>query len=361
MRCKSPGGAIRVAWRLLVVSALVSGSGCTPTKLLKATLAYSVVTQGVATQLRDAPGLVTELCRERLELEYLMQRLTPGQEVKVLHEWIDQPYATASGLGQITWRQRCAGLSRAEDAFQRGLAALEQYGAALGEFAGHDVAPDADIKTLADAAASDAGSLSEDAKPYHDAIAGLSSGLSKLAAELEGDWKGKKLRDLVPRTNKSVHDTISDLQQFIKVVRTRHLRDVRESLKLVVEGIDQVRRLNAEGLNLPAAASPKEFEPAFKLVLSSIGQTRALNDVALDLLTARIDVDVTRRLDDIDARLTGMSQALESLADAHAKLADGWERGEQDGIATLKSIATLAGDAYHELSAFKNATKGPLQ
>jgi hypothetical protein len=312
----------RRAFAFALVLALATTVGCTPTKLLKATADYSAMTVAVTTELKDAPGLVTLLCRDTLELEYLTERLTPGQQTEVLQKWFDQPFPSANGHVQISWHQRCDGLARADAAFDRGLAAIQQYGAALGEFAGHGVAPEADIQKLADAAADDAGKLSDDAKPYHDAIAGVGTGLAALAKEVEGDWQGRKLGELVPKTDPALRATVGALQSFIGVVRQRHLEGARVALKDLVHSLDQ---------------------------------RRGENDVAVILLAGRLDIEITDHLDQIDARLKAMSNALDSLADAHLKLAEGWQHGEGHGLATLKTIAALAGDAFHELKAFQNA------
>lgn len=291
-------------------------SGCAPTKLLKATVDYATVTDTVAATLRDAPGLLTQLCRDRLEIEYLTLRAIPGQQPPPLESWIDVPHATAAGNFQITWRQRCAALSRAEDGFGLGLQGIRDYARALATFAAHEIAPDSGMANLASAAGDDAVKLSADATPYHDAIAGLGGGLSKLAKQLVGNWQGKKIGSLVERADPSFRQTLGGLEAFIVVVRNRHLVDARRALAELVEALD-TRRTDG------------------------------------DLAIGRFDIAMTDHLDHIDRQLLATLHALETLADAHAQLVAGWDKGESFGLETLEAIASLAGEAYHDVSAFR--------
>jgi len=68
-------------------------AACTPTKLLKATADYATLTQVTASELHDAPGILTQLCRDRLEIEYVTERLIPGAVAGSLQDFVDQPFA----------------------------------------------------------------------------------------------------------------------------------------------------------------------------------------------------------------------------------------------------------------------------
>lgn len=298
--------------------------GCLNTKLIKATASYAKITETSAAELAAAPGIVGELCRERLELEYLTQRLIPGANVSALQDFVDKPFKTASGNTTITWKQRCAGLRHADDAFSKGLDSIRAYGAALGEFAGKDLAPGDDIKALAKSAADSAAKLTDDAKPYQAAIEGLGSGLTGLAHAIEGRWKGNELKQLVAKTDQPLQSIIKVLGDYIQVARKRQLLDVRVAVKDLVSALDQ----------------------------------RSPNGIALLTLTGRLDIEVTAHLDQLDGKLKAMSDVLLELASAHAKLNIGWQKGEEFGVDTMKAMATLAKDVYTSVKAFQNPTGG---
>ena len=294
---------------------------CTPTKLLKATADYATLTQITASELHDAPGVLTQLCRDRLEIEYMTERLIPGEVAGSLQDFVDQPFTSASGNISLSWKLRCASLRRAEDAFDRGLSAIEKYGRALGAFAGRDLTPEADIRSLASATAADATTLSEDAKPYHAAIDGLGAPLADLAHALEGKWKRHALAPLIVRTDQPLRTAIHQLDEFIRVVRKRQLVDARVALHELVTVLDR-------------------------------------KDVMMNVFVSRLDIEMTDHFDQLDAKLRAMTAALDSLAAAHAKLADGWNKGEDAGLATLVAIATSARDIYADMKAFQNPSVG---
>ena len=306
----------------LVVVALCA---CAPKDLLTATAGYATVAASSTTQLAAAPGILSALCRQRLELEYLTQRLVPGQPASGLEGFVDRPFKTAGGHLDITWRQRCAGMQRAETAFAAALGALATYSAALGELAGKDVAAESDIKDLAKAASAAAGKLADSAVPYQPAIEGLGPPLADLAQSLEGNWRARHLAAVIARSDKPLREIIARLHDFIHVARARQLKDVRVALGDLVLALDQ---------------------------------TRAPNDVATLVLTARIDIEVTDRLDQLDSQLKSMTDILDLLADAHGTLKDAWDKGDIAGVDTVRAMAALAKHVYADVKAFENPTPG---
>lgn len=297
-------------------------TACTPTKLLKATAQFSTTTVAATAELRAAPGILSELCRDRIELDYFEHRLIPGQAVAPLAEFREAPIPTVGGHTTTSWKIRCDGLARADQAFLRGLSALEQYSAALGGFADKDLVTKDELDKLAASFADDAQKLREDAAPYHDALAGLSAPVAAIAQAVEGNWKGRKLRGLVHRTNPSVHDLVEQLEEFIRVVRRGYLRDTRLALHDVVE--------LAQGL-------------------------RRAEDLSTVVSGTRMEIEMTRELDALDARLELLYSLLETIAVAHSELDAGWEKGEDSGLSTLKTIALFSRDVYSSVKAFRTA------
>lgn len=315
-------------FRAVALIFVLAGLGsCGNSQLLVATASYATISQATMGDIAAAPGIVLQLCRQRLEIEYLTDRLIPEEKVGALQDFVDKKFKSASGHVDITWKQRCAALHIPDDAFARGIGALNAYGAALGTLAGHDLAsPDA-LNLFAAACAADSLKITGDALPYQGAIQGLGAGLTDLARLVEGAWRDHKLKKIIVTADPALQKVIGGLQEFIKTVRKRELNDARHALHDLVDALDL---------------------------------SRAPNDITLSHLTGRIDIDITDKLDALDGQLAAIDALLQQLADAHARLRDGWEHGDKLGVETARAVSQLARDAYQSLKQFQNPTKsGP--
>lgn len=317
--------------------ALVCGaSACTPKKLVKATANYATMTSAAAAELGAAPGIVADLCLQRAQLEYLAVRPLPvphpassfADFYKVTPVPINLP-----GAATITWKQHCDGYRLADAAFAKALAAIAAYGDALGGFAGEDYDPGEDLEKIASGAAEGVAAISETAQPYKDALAGVGAPLGFVADVAIKRWKAKHLGRLVGKTDPAIQSVIAQLDEFLRIVRSRQLHDVREALHTLLEELDNIRE----------ATSPAD--PAGRVMVHKV-----------DRITASlVDIEISGRIAQADRKLRALSEVLHGLAAAHGELRTGWTRGEDDaGAATLKRIGELVKAVSEDIQAFRD-------
>jgi len=296
---------------------LLLTAGCGSPNLTKATSTYAAAAHTATDELELSAAVVTRLCHHSMELQYLTARLIPHSTVANLQQYGETQFGNAAQIGTITWNQRCEGLSRAEHAFDAGLAVIARYAEALYTFSGKDTASKTDIAAAAKAAVDDVAELSPVASDYKDKLEGIGGPLGSVATSVEGAWKARGLRAVVTTTNEPLSRALGMLDDFVGVARERHVKDARDALSGAVMALDDAR---------------------------------GSGDVSLDLLATRLDIEESERLDALDRKLVIMSNILRGLMEAHAQLAGGWQQGEKkSGAATLKAMVALTKDLEKEL------------
>jgi hypothetical protein len=275
---------------------------CTPTKLLKATTAYSTLSTSVTASLATAPGLVTGACRLRAKIEYLTTRVEPT---------VHPHDATFDEFYIASWKAQCDAYRAADDAFAKVVHSIGAYGSALGAFASQDLT--SDVKDVAKSAADDAARASAVAGTYKTALEGIGTPLDDIVGAIANKWRAKELRKLVDRTDAPLQVVIGKLEVFVAVLRTEQVQDLREALA----------NLEAEW---------RTHDPA---------------------IVAMVDVVAADEITDLDGKLVALSDALHKLADAHGKLKKGWDKGEGVGLDTIKEVGHLADDVDVDLRAFE--------
>jgi hypothetical protein len=319
---------------VLVVAAAALLSACTPKKLLGATVSYAQLSDAAVGELSTVPGMVSEICVLRAQLEYMTIRVAGGAAPTTFAEFfatteskIDLP-----GAPTITWKQHCGGYRLADEAFEAGLSSIAAYGGALRAFATEDEAALQHLVVISASVGTGTAALSTKAAPYRDAIAQLGTPVGQIADVVKQRWKAKKLGGLIDKVDPALQLATKTLVEFVTVVKTRQVRDLREALDILSDELEEIRE----------TTSPK-------------GKT-----YKIDLVTAMtIDIEMSGRIVQMERRLDALVELLPQLATAHAELRKGWNAGEDLGTDTIKAIAGLSQTVYANIRAFQTAARGP--
>ncbi len=321
----------------MLIGMIAAVSSCTPSRLIKATTDYGDISRAAAGELGAAPSLVAEICQQRAALEYITVRVVAPQRVP---DTFTQFYRTTPapinlpGAPTVTWQQHCDAYRVADRAFELALSSVGEYGVALRALAAEDESYDTATTDLAANVAGGVAAISTTAAPYKAALTGIGAPLGLIADAVKEKWKAKQLRTLVVRTDKPLHEVLSKLGDYVRIVRRRQLVDLREALATLHEELERVREAQAPGQQPPA--------------------------LKVDLVSGMmIDIELTDRMARLDRKLRSMSEVLDSLAKAHTELKDGWNRGEEHGLATIKAIGKLGKAIYADVDAFRNPEVTP--
>lgn len=350
MAVVSRPGVVVKNLRWLVLAAI--GGGCTPTKLIKATVEYAQLSDSALGELASVPGMVEEICLERAELEYMtvrVQRSILPLESQTVPTTFAEFFATAEtkiglpGAPTITWKQHCGGYRLPDHAFEVGLQALAEYGIALRGFATEDASAAEHAAAIAGSVADATASLSTTAAPYKDALSGLGTPIGKIADAVKQKWKAKKLRGLIDEVHPHVHAALGTLVEFVTVVKSHQVQDLHDALDMLRETLEARRETTMfDESMLPVILWPKS------------------TPYKIDLVTAMmIDIEISGRITQLERRLTTLVDLLKRLDEAHAELRTGWNKGEGVGQDTLKAIALLGKSIYDDIHAFRNPQRSP--
>jgi hypothetical protein len=304
--------------RKLALVVAVGLAACKPSPMLKATVDFSAASSRSLDEVSHAPNVVVDLCRLSAERDFYEHSST---SLKIdYHAFFDAEVEQVDGT-TLSWRQLCREYGVAGDGFTRGIEALAAYSEALGRVASDEDASAIELDGLAASVAVISGELSGSALDYKSAIEGLGGPLGELATMFATHWKAKKLRALVARADPSFQSAICQLVDFLEVARKQQLDVARRDLAGWVKD-------EASGFASGGAA------PSFYAI-------------------ATIDVDLTRRLDRFDRKLSHLTQLLRELGKAHAALMKGWA-DDKAKAQSIKDLARLSKDLYAAAKRFQN-------
>jgi len=319
---------MRIVW----VVAAWSLAACTPRKLIDATVSYAGLSDATFGELGTVPGLVTDLCVQRAQLEYMTVRVTGGKAPTTFAEFYAKAESVIGlpGAKTITWKQHCGGYRVADDAFEAGLGSIAAYGGALRDFATENATSQQGLEAIAASATTSAAALSATDAQYKDALGGLATPIGMIADAAKVKWKARKLRGLVDKTDPALQEAIRILGDFVGTVRSRQVRDLREALDVLRDDLEEIRE----------ATGSKPYK--------------------IDLVTAMmIDIQMTERITQMESRLTALVELLKQLGAAHTELRKGWDAGEDMGTDTLKTMRVLGKAIYDDIKAFRSAKGSP--
>ena len=322
---------MRVVW---VGFAVVLLGGCTPKKLLSATVSYTQLSDSAVGELATVPGMVSEICVLRAQLEYMTVRVAGGAAPTTFAEFFTKTESKIGlpGAPTITWKQHCGGYRLADEAFEAGLGSIAAYGGALRAFATEDEAALQHAVVISASVGTGTAALSATAAPYQDAITQLGTPVGQIADVVKQRWKAKKLRGLIDKVDPALQSATKTLVEFVTVVKTRQVRDLREALDILKDELEEIRE----------TTSPKG--KMYKL----------------DLVTAMmIDIEMSGRIVQMEQRLDALAELLPQLAMAHAELRKGWDAGEDLGMDTIKAIGALSKTVHANVRAFQVAARSP--
>ena len=231
----------------MAVAALLAG--CPPTNLLKATIAYGTASDDVTSELADTANLMTSICHERAEIEYLSSQFEQLGQPTSFAAFYEHQTHELPDLGTLaTWKDQCTAYRALDQRFSKLVHVVGAYGTALAAFAADDADAGTPLGAVIKSIGTDVATALPAAAPYKAELSGAGDPIGRVATALQQRWKAKHLGALVTTLAPDVDTILSALAGYIEAVRTREIGDARGALGDLME---QLHSVNSVGSAAP--------------------------------------------------------------------------------------------------------------
>lgn len=271
-------------------------AGCSPS-YTHAVAAYADANGASTAAISTTRATAADMCLKKARLRYLDGRLKEDAKIDPWNEFFTKK---GNATAALSWQEYCQELDKTAELFGLGVAALSDYGAALGALAGAGGYDGSNIKYIGDQASSIADSLGAAEGPAA-AIRPAGSIVGSLSAFLFNAVSDHRIKDYVIRADPMVQSLLKALEAYV------------EALQITLTTTDDARRVVIKNAERGAITPPMDTTKV----------------VQFFQFASSVDDDARRAKQTLDGYLAVMKK----LSEAHARLGSAASsRGSDDDV-----------------------------
>jgi hypothetical protein len=281
----------------------------------RAAAAYADANSASTDAISTTRSTAADMCLKKARLRYLDGRLKEDEKID---PWNDFFTKKGNATTALSWQEYCQELDKTAELFGLGVAALSDYGAALGALARTGAYDGSNIKDIGDHASSIAGSLGAAEGPAA-AIKPAGSIVGSLSAFLFNAVSDHKIKDYVIRADPMVQSLLKALEAYV------------EALKITLTTTDDARKVVIKNAEKGVITPPMDTTKV----------------VQFFQFASSVDDDARRAKQTLD----GYIAVMKKMAEAHTKLVNASsDSGTDDDV---KNVLGATADLLEQVNTLR--------